>query len=181
MADQYQQYPQPQTTQYPTTWNVDPSHTVANTITGLLASNNPYITNARAQGTQGAASRGFLNGTMAAGAAENAAVGAALPIAAQDAATYAHAGEVNATNATQQDIERQRAQASLGVAGIGAAAQRYGDDSRYHTSQNALTQQGNEYNANWQHDQAVRGWNVQDINRAEQYATRRRGGRPERS
>jgi hypothetical protein len=166
-----------------TVWNVDPNQTVANQITGLLSSSNPYITNARAQGTQGAASRGFLNGSMAAGASENAAVNAALPIATQDASTYAKAGESNASNATQQAIEAERARAQLGAAGIsagasmfgattGANAAMFGDTTRAQTSADILAQNAQQYNANWAQQQAQRGWSVEDQNRAEQYATR---------
>lgn len=154
------------------TWNVDPNQTVANQITGLLSSSNPYITNARAQGTQGAASRGFLNGSMAAGASENAAVNAALPIAAQDASTYAKAGETNATNAVQQAIEASRARAQLGSAGISANASMFGDTTRARTAQEMLSQNAQQYNANWAHDQAQHGWTVDAANQAQQNTTR---------
>lgn len=177
-----------------TTWNVDPNQTVANQITGLLSSSNPYITNARAQGTQGAASRGFLNGSMAAGASENAAINAALPIATSDASTYARAGETNASNATQQEIEASRAQAQIGAAGIGANASMYdarlssnasmfnattganasmyGDNSRAGIAQNILSQQAQQYNANWAQQQAQHGWTVDASNQAQQNTTR---------
>lgn len=153
------------------TWTVDPNQLVSNQITGLLSSNNPYITGARAQGTQQAAGRGFLNGTMAAGAAENAAVQGALPIASQDAGTFAHAAQSNAEGASQREIGQRNNSASITVAGIGAGASMYGDDKRAKTSADALAQAAEQYNANWQQDQTRNDWQGQRDARMEGYAT----------
>ena len=54
-------------------------------LTGLLTSGNPYIEAAKLQGEQYAQSRGLLNTTLGAEAAQKAMVEAAAPIAAQDA------------------------------------------------------------------------------------------------
>ena len=71
---------------------VDPNSLVENRLGGLLSSNSPYITSARADAQQTANSRGLLNSTMAATAGEKAAIQSALPIAQQDANTYAQRG-----------------------------------------------------------------------------------------
>lgn len=58
---------------------------VATRLTGLLDSNSSYIKTARAAGQRTAQKRGLLNSSIAAGAGESAAIGAAAPIASQDA------------------------------------------------------------------------------------------------
>jgi hypothetical protein len=59
---------------------------VANQLSGLLASDSPYIQIARQGGLRTAHRRGLLNSSIAAGSGEAAAIAAALPIASQDAA-----------------------------------------------------------------------------------------------
>lgn len=54
-------------------------------LNGLLASDSSYITSARAAGEQAAGRRGLLNTSIAAGSGEAAAIGAAAPLASQDA------------------------------------------------------------------------------------------------
>ena len=70
--------------------------TVAGQMRGLLAENSPYLQVARTGAMQTAAGRGLLNSSMAAGAGEEAAIRQALPIAQQDAQTYADLGKQNA-------------------------------------------------------------------------------------
>jgi len=65
---------------------------VENRITNLLAGSNPYVQNARTRGVRQSASRGLLNSSLGAAAGESAAIAGALPIASQDAATFAQAG-----------------------------------------------------------------------------------------
>ncbi len=70
--------------------------TVAGQMRGLLAENSPYLQVARTGALQTAAGRGLLNSSIAAGAGEEAAIKQALPIAQQDAQTYADIGKQNA-------------------------------------------------------------------------------------
>ena len=67
---------------------VDPESTVEGRLAGLLSQNNPYIDRARTEAAQLANRRGMLNTSMAAGAAEGAAIDRALPIAQQDARAH---------------------------------------------------------------------------------------------
>lgn len=67
---------------------VQPTSLVANQMQGLLASNSPWLSQARASGVNQANSRGLLNSSMAAGNSEASAINAALPIASADANTY---------------------------------------------------------------------------------------------
>ncbi len=76
---------------------VNPNSLVANQLSGLLASNSPYMEQARLSGMGTANSRGLLNSSMAAGASQQAAIQAGLPIAQQDASTY-----------MTQDLENQK-------------------------------------------------------------------------
>ena len=64
---------------------VDKEYTVGSEITGLLDKGGSYLESARTEGKQYAASRGLLNSSLGAEAAEQARVKAALPIAQQDA------------------------------------------------------------------------------------------------
>lgn len=63
--------------------------TVEGRLSGLLSQNNPYIERGRTRGKEFANRRGMLNTSMAAGAVEGAAIDRALPIAQQDASTFA--------------------------------------------------------------------------------------------
>lgn len=60
---------------------------VEDRLKGLLDGNSDYLKQARTEGLQQANARGLLNTTMAARAAEGAAIERALPIAQQDAST----------------------------------------------------------------------------------------------
>lgn len=68
---------------------------VSGQLDAILGKDNPYVTRARAGAAADANSRGLLNSSMAAGAGESAAIGAALPIAQQDASTYSQQRLVN--------------------------------------------------------------------------------------
>lgn len=63
--------------------------TVASQLSDLLAGNSSYIQQAQLAGQRDAASRGLLNTSLASGASEAAAIQAGLPIAQQDAQTFA--------------------------------------------------------------------------------------------
>lgn len=79
---------------------------VANQLTGLLASDSPYINLARNAGMRTAGRRGLLNSSIAAGSAEAAAIAAAAPIASQDAA------QIQQTNQTELESWSQLRNAS---------------------------------------------------------------------
>ncbi len=76
-------------------WTPDSNSLVENRLTGLLNQDNPYMQAARDSGLATAQSRGLLNSSIAAGSSQQAAIKAALPIASQDATTYANAGMTN--------------------------------------------------------------------------------------
>ncbi len=78
--------------------------TVRGQLNSLLSQDSPYIQQAELAGERQAALRGMLNSSMAAGASRAEAYKAALPIAQQDAQTYAQAQnlEQQARNAQTQ-------------------------------------------------------------------------------
>jgi len=70
---------------------VSPSATVAGQLNSLLSRDSRYIKQARRRSAEASQERGLLNTSLGAGAGEAAAIEAGLPIAQQDAKTYAEA------------------------------------------------------------------------------------------
>ena len=87
-----------------TEWKPDANSTVAGQFNGLIKTGSPLMDQATTAAKQGSAQRGLLNSTMAITAGQDAAYRAALPIAQQDANTFASAGQFNAgaANTTSQ-------------------------------------------------------------------------------
>lgn len=82
--------------------------TVSGQLTSLLDSESPYIQQARLAGKEQAASRGMLNSSMAAGASQREAIKGALPIATQDAQTFAQAqGRQQAADYSQTQTQTE--------------------------------------------------------------------------
>lgn len=83
---------------------VDPSkQTVEGQLQGVLSSGSPLIDSAKANVAEQYNARGLVNSSMQAGAATNAALEAALPIAQQNAQEYSNVASANqqATNVAQ--------------------------------------------------------------------------------
>ena len=95
--------------------NVD-TDTVAGQLAGLMTKENPVMLQARTKAAQTANARGLLNSSMAVEAGESAAIGAALPIAQSDAATYSQQRLAN------QDAENTAYKFGAGSANEAAAA-----------------------------------------------------------
>lgn len=102
------------------TWNVTPNQTVASQFASLTDPNSALMQQARARAMQGMNSRGIVNSSMAQTAADSAMYDAAMPIAKQDAATYADAGKTNAgftqqwnINDKNNQLQREMQQASI--------------------------------------------------------------------
>lgn len=100
--------------------SVTPDATVEGRLSGLLSQNNPYIDRARTEAAQLANRRGMLNTSMAAGAAEGAAIDRALPIAQQDAKAFLEQQFLNqgysneaAKHLADASIQRENTQAAF--------------------------------------------------------------------
>ncbi len=79
----------------PSLRDLQPGDTVEERLANLLASDSRYIEQARQRAREQSNARGLLNSSMAAGAAESAAIEAALPIAQQDAQSSFNQGRAN--------------------------------------------------------------------------------------
>lgn len=108
----------------PTKWNVDPNQTVESRIGGIVNQDSPLMDMARTNAEQQMAARGLNNSSMAVTAGQNAVYSAALPIASQDAGTFANAGKSNADNANQASIVNAQLATNTAIANAGAQNQR---------------------------------------------------------
>ena len=104
----------------PNQYDVSKNSTVEGRIGGLLSRTSDYMKRAETRAKQMMNRRGLLNSSMAVGAAQAAAIDAALPIAQQDAGTYANMQMANqrAENEAAQfntgaDIQNRQYNASL--------------------------------------------------------------------
>jgi hypothetical protein len=130
--------------------SVDAKSTVAGQLNTLLASDSPYLAEARRAGQEQAASRGMLNTSMAAGASQREAIKAATPIAQQDAQTFAQAQQIEQKAKT----EMQTMQAE-GIVSAGLVEQQANIERNKQNIQNrftALLQGASEQNKVWLND-----------------------------
>ena len=118
--------------------------------------NNTYINNARQNAMATAAARGLGNSSYAAGNAERAAIGAALPIATADANTFGQAALANQQSLNQVGMNNLNNQTSRSNANTAANASMYGSNQSRIASeygQNAETerqQEQNQFNSQFQ-------------------------------
>jgi hypothetical protein len=107
------------------TRQVQDNELVSNQLNGLLAPGSQYIDLARQSGLDTANSRGLLNSSMAAGAAQAEAIKAALPIAQGNAQAYNAAAQQNLDALNTILATRMNNQTSRANANTAAGAQRY--------------------------------------------------------
>lgn len=104
---------------------VQPQETVQHQLTGLLGTNSPYMRHARLRGFQHANSRGLLNSSLAAQAAEQAAIERGLPIAQQDADTFNQAALANQKTMLDTNLANLQTATQVGTANLDTQNQRY--------------------------------------------------------
>lgn len=85
----------------------------ANKLTGLLATDSKYLTQARQAGTRTANRRGLMNSSIAAGSSEAAAIAAAAPIASQDASQTAQKNMASIEYGNQSSLQKQQDDAAM--------------------------------------------------------------------
>lgn len=136
---------------------VSPEATVEGRLGGLLSQNNPYIERARTEAAQLANRRGMLNTSMAAGAAEGAAIDRALPIAQQDAKAYLEQQFLNqgysneaARHLADASIQRENMEAAFRqeTSQFNAARQFEASKLQWEAENKANMQYANEMNKN---------------------------------
>lgn len=105
--------------------DVQGNETVSQQLNQLTSQNSPYIQQHRQQAMAGANARGMANTGLAAALSQRAAIGAALPIAQQDAATYLQTASENQRWLNERANNRDQLAASQASArGARAAAER---------------------------------------------------------
>lgn len=145
------------------TRNVNSNELVANQLQGLLDPNNPYLRQGMNRANRAAANAGMGRSSIAIGNAQAALVDRALPIAQQDASTYAQAAGQNQdalnTNLGQErdirnQILMQQQQIAAGDRSSAAnlAAQRYAQDMQLQLQREGLAFQGEQNQLNRLHD-----------------------------
>lgn len=115
-----------------TTWNattgsVSDDERVSEQLMKLLASDSPYVDQARQSARQTANERGLSNSTMALMAGEEAAIRQGLPIAQQDASTYSRQNLTN--QAAQNAAGSQNAQMGFQTRQLGEQARQSDNDT----------------------------------------------------
>lgn len=152
----------------PTNWNVDSKQTVQGQLTGLISSGSPLFDMARSQALESMNGRGVANSSMAIEAGQKAVLGAALPIAQQDASTYANSAQTNAGAANRASEFGAAAENTKSLADQNA------DNTAKQVNanaQNSLTQQANSIGAtqaeqNAQAQNAATAQNAQAVTQA---------------
>lgn len=124
----------------PTNWNVDQPQTVQGQIKGIIDADSPLMERAETLGKQRANKLGLMNSTLGIQSAEAALYDASLPIAQQDASTYASSGQFNASAANTADQFSAANKQQMELANVDAVnlANRYTSDA---------TNQSNQFNA----------------------------------
>lgn len=127
---------------------VQPNELVGNQLNDLLASNSPYIKQARLSGMNTANDRGMLNSSIAAGNSQQAAINAGLPIAQGNASAYGTAAGQNldALNSILNTGMNNRA--SMYNADSAAGASMYGSDTQRAINAANLSYQGSQAGLN---------------------------------
>ena len=114
-----------------TQWTPDEASTVAGQVNKLTAAGSPLIDQATTAAKQQSASRGLLNSTLGITAGLDAAYRTALPIAQQDANTFASAGQFNANSANATSQFNAGATNEVGMQREGFAQQRQLQDADF--------------------------------------------------
>ena len=137
-----------------TAWNPDTKSTVQGQVANITDGGGPLMQRAETKALQGANSRGLLNSSIAVSAGQSALYDAALPMAQQDANTFASAGRRNAdaadtvslanagaanSNAQFNANSNNRATSEQAAAGVAGAQQQAGfqQQTAIQTSDNA--------------------------------------------
>lgn len=119
----------------PTARTVDPAtETIEGRLPGILSQNSELMQLAKSNSGQQMNNRGLLDSSLAIGAAQTAVLGAAMPIAGNDAATYANAANLtnqNINNASTFNAEQTN---SVAAQNLAANTQKYSTDTNANTN-----------------------------------------------
>ncbi len=115
-------------------WAVQPNQTVQSQVKGIIDDNSPLMQQAETRALQKYNARGLVNSSMAVGAGQAALYDAAMPMATQDAATYARAGEFNAGAQQQTGLANQGSTNTASQFNAGAQNQTNSQNSQLQTN-----------------------------------------------
>lgn len=121
------------TMQGATGWSPSSSAMASNQLAKILSSDSKLMTQARANAGAASARRGLLNSSIGVEAGESAAIQSAVPLAQQDAGTYARAEEFSA--AAANDFSRE--------------SNRYGRESALTKYQGLLARESQDRDQSW--------------------------------
>jgi hypothetical protein len=133
------------------TRSVDPNELTSTHLNALTSGNSRYIRNARGSGAALASSRGLANSSLAAANSEAAAIGAAAPIASEDAGAYRSAASESLQSLAGQRIAHEGNATSM-------AQQIHGDNTNAYMNQSRI-------DADRETDLRRRDWDVSDDER----------------
>lgn len=144
---------------------VQANETVADQLNRLTRGDSAYIQGARNRTNRAAASRGLLSSGMAMGNAEAAAIDAALPIAAQDAAWYGRtaADNMDATNRAAIESANNATQIATTSMSVGGSLQQA-------AMRNELEREQAAYDRNFRREQNI--WDSEELGRQDERRTR---------
>lgn len=105
-------------------WNVTDNQTVQGQLNNILSSGSPLMKQAETTGLQQANNRGLLNSSIAAGAAQNAMIANATPIATADADVHSRSAGYNAETSNKfsiANVDAENAAKNFGAQAINRA------------------------------------------------------------
>ena len=144
------------------TRSVDPNELTSTHLNNLTASNSRYIRQARGSGAALASSRGLGNSSLAAANSEAAAIGAAAPIASEDAGAYRAAASENLQSLASQRLGNEQNATSI-------ANNIFSNNTQagIATERNNFERERDNYTHGWNIEDrdTRRGWDVSDHNR----------------
>lgn len=150
--------------------SVDPNALTSNQLAGLENTNSPLSQLALAQGANNAAATGNANGTLMAGASENALLQQLTPIATQNAQVYERQAQSNQDAENTAANTRRQVSGQVAAAGVSANASMHNAQLAADTAAKSLAQNQQQFTTNWQNEfqTATNSQAFQTANQAQQ-------------
>lgn len=134
------------------TRSVDPNALTSNQLAGLENTNSPLSQLALAQGANNAAATGNANGTLMAGASENALLQQLTPIASQNAQVYERQAQSNQDALNTAANTDRSVHGQIAAAGVSANASMHNAQLAADTAAKSLAQNQQQFTTNWQNE-----------------------------
>lgn len=134
------------------TRTVDPNALTSNQLAGLENTNSPLSQLALAQGANNAAATGNANGTLMAGASENALLQQLTPIATQNAQVYERQAQSNQDALNTAANTNRSVHGQIAAAGVSANASMHNAQLAADTAAKSLAQNQQQFTTNWQNE-----------------------------